>query len=566
MTSDNCGIDYCSGPSNVSCAWSDPPPVPTNTPVPTDIPPTNTPVPTDTPEPTVPACSGCTLPNTLTLVSPANGSTIGITRPLFSWTLGSWGFIPDGCTLGSYLIKIANNPGFSPNEVDESGLCSTTHPLSCSYTPVSPLALGTHYYRIYAFTGCGSIMQEASFTIAAATPTPTPTMGLPVFNTQNCNSPASGQVNLSWSRADNATSYELRVDNQTANGWKCSDYPSDPNCCSSPYSGDVCTSIADPTNTYTFTYISGNTYNTWMSAWRPPNDWGPGVQGPIFSCVPSSPTLTPTSVLSPTPSITLTPSPTLIPSPTPTAGPWEKLSRGSYHSKEYYRLVNPIPQVVSAYDSDDSTTPYFVIDKPGVTGEAGVVSGRTIDITPASRVSHNFWSKSSYQSKPGFTHETFLKYVNSKKASQTITDPADIAEDDGIYKMSAATLTDKAVFGSSNFVLIVSGTVNINLSSPNTDFSPTGSMAILADTINFNSNVTTAKGIFIANTINIAEVDDKGIKITGNLIALDSFVNGRNWDSTNNTKPSLFVVFDPKQYLDLLPYLSISKYDWKEMQ
>jgi hypothetical protein len=84
---------------------------------------------------------------------------------------------------------------------------------------------------------------------------------------------------------------------------------------------------------------------------------------------------------------------------------------------------------------------------------------------------------------------------------------------------------------------------------------------ILAKKITFSSSVTTAAGIFIAQTIEYQSTN--GLKVLGNLISKTAVTLQSRSD---NTRPSLFIVFKPQMYLELLPYLSISKYDWQQLQ
>lgn len=258
---------------------------------------------------------------------------------------------------------------------------------------------------------------------------------------------------------------------------------------------------------------------------------------------------------------TSTPTPTFTPSPTPTAGPWKKISRGSYQSKAPTELDNSIPIDPITYDTDDSGGPYFIVNKTGQTKEAGVASAPEITIAPATIISSNDWSIPGYSSMFSYNKTTFLEYVNSRKTNKIITDLAEITAD-GIYQITAnPTITNSFQH---NVVLIVNGNVTINSSGIFNTYGD--SLTIIANSITFNNTVTTANGIFVADTIITANVlTTNSLKIKGNLIAFSSLENG-NRDLADNRKPSLFIVFDPKQYFALLPYLSIAKYDWQQLQ
>jgi hypothetical protein len=77
----------------------------------------------------------------------------------------------------------------------------------------------------------------------------------------------------------------------------------------------------------------------------------------------------------------------------------------------------------------------------------------------------------------------------------------------------------------------------------------------------FTSAVQAVGGVFIADTIEYQSTN--GLKVKGNLISKKPIALQSRAD---NTRPSLFVVFDPTVYRGLLDKLSIAKYDWKKVQ
>ena len=116
-----------------------------------------------------------------------------------------------------------------------------------------------------------------------------------------------------------------------------------------------------------------------------------------------------------------------------------------------------------------------------------------------------------------------------------------------------------------NFVLIIRNSTNNDLGNVNITIdnfnSSNKSIMILAKNITFSSSVNLASGIFIGEQINYQS--NNGLKISGNLISKNKVSLKERSD---NSRPSLFIVFKPRMYLDLLPYLSISKYDWQQLQ
>lgn len=256
-------------------------------------------------------------------------------------------------------------------------------------------------------------------------------------------------------------------------------------------------------------------------------------------------------------------------------GAWYKLKDASFH--KYGSLSSSIPSAVNilAYDADDNATQRYL-----VSGTAGVVSlGTGTTALNGATTSVNDWQKASYSQRSNFSRASFLGNVKSKKtyveisnsASVDMTDIDDAVTKDGIY-IWTGDLNFSSVptsFGTHNAVLLISGTVTISVAN----FNPTKSIAILANKIVFNDNVTEADGIFIGDSIQLLSDSSTGsstpLKIVGNLISwADSTPPGRerNAVTDNNFKPSLFVVFKPKKYIDLLPYLSTATYDWKQLQ
>jgi hypothetical protein len=86
---------------------------------------------------------------------------------------------------------------------------------------------------------------------------------------------------------------------------------------------------------------------------------------------------------------------------------------------------------------------------------------------------------------------------------------------------------------------------------------------VLAKDIIIDSSVAGINAILIGQTVSTG-VSTTGLKIKGNLINESVLQIDRN--QSDGRMPSLFVVFDPKIYLDILPYLSTSTYDWKQIQ
>lgn len=260
---------------------------------------------------------------------------------------------------------------------------------------------------------------------------------------------------------------------------------------------------------------------------------------------------------------TATPTPTA--SPTPTQGPWRKLKETSFQTTHRFD-DNKIPAVPVAFDliDDAAADPYFIIGD-----NAGVAAGRLIDLGGSpfnTTVSKNKWLVSDYPSDPkiSFTKKAFLSYTKSRKEYKTISDIKTDITGKGIYYIDGGVIINvDSELPDFDFVLIVKDDVTINTASFN---QAAHSIAILADKIIFSKDVGEARGIFVADNVNFgitAETAPIGLKIIGN-VSGPVFTNNRTLP--DNHRPSLFVVADPKQYLDLLQFLSIDKYDWRQLQ
>jgi hypothetical protein len=239
---------------------------------------------------------------------------------------------------------------------------------------------------------------------------------------------------------------------------------------------------------------------------------------------------------------------------------WIKLKNSSFSSPG--SLTNVLPLNIAAYDADDDVNQrYFIMNS--VDNDPGLVTAQTIN-TGTAPVSIKGWKADSYTRQTALTPSIFTQYVKSRKEHQTISDLSSI-EKDGIYVWQTGIPFPEITavpsrFNDFNVLLIVADTVSINM----TDFNPSKSIAIIASTINFSSTSQYAKGIFIAQTINTSSSLTQGLKIKGNLVTFSGFVNGREWP--DNSQPSVFIVFDQEQYINLLPYLSTASYEWRQIQ
>jgi len=241
--------------------------------------------------------------------------------------------------------------------------------------------------------------------------------------------------------------------------------------------------------------------------------------------------------------------------PTPTQSPWTKLKNTSFQSIN--NLTVTVPVNPAQFDSSDSGSSYFI---DGV----GMVSNPVSSLSSNQSSSLN-WKASSYNPNVVFSKDRIVSYINSKKQHILLTslssDWKEITQTGIYYLTGDFTITESPILAYP-FVLVSDGTVTIN---SGTSFSPASSVAVIAKNININETVGTINAILIANNI-ITGISTTKLKITGNLIAQNSFLNNRSDPITLNHSPSVFINFDPSQYIDLLPFLSVDKYEWEQLQ
>lgn len=244
---------------------------------------------------------------------------------------------------------------------------------------------------------------------------------------------------------------------------------------------------------------------------------------------------------------------------------WFKTSNTSFTSKTARN--NIIPNAPTAFDSDDSVAPpnntYMTINEGGAVLYTD--SGKKIDLGPnaVNGFSAHNWYSNTYDANTLFTPTKFTDYMKSRKKYKTITDVTGI-DADGIYYVAGdLTISNMAPFNGKKVLIVAdAGTVTISA-----DMTPASSaVAIIAKTIVINSAVAEVDAILIGNTIDVGASATK-LKINGNLIQLTNTVPFANSRVTANAQsPSLFIKFNQAAYLNLLPYLSISMYDWRQIQ
>ncbi|MBI2051474.1 hypothetical protein HYT33_01800 [Candidatus Roizmanbacteria bacterium] len=242
------------------------------------------------------------------------------------------------------------------------------------------------------------------------------------------------------------------------------------------------------------------------------------------------------------------------------SGPWVKLKNSSFSAVS--ALSNPIPALITAFDQDDDAAQrVFIVGGSG--SDPGVVAATSIN-TGTAKVSQNEWARGSYETASNLSPKSYREYLKTRKDYQTISNLSAITEGGKTYfwqnKDDPVVISDTSAFdGKDNVVLVTAGEIQINA-----DFKPTSAVALVATTITFADTVKEARGVFVADTIDTGTNTANGLKITGNLNAKSAFQNKR--EVTDNSKPAVFIVFDPELFIKLLPSLSTAKYEYQQKQ
>ncbi len=394
---------------------------------------------------------------------------------------------------------------------------NTPFPTSINITqnPLTPTPIynlcgnGTYcnygYYCCLSGTACCPVGSLSPTGNGGPTATPTP---IPVPNCMNLSGPSTltagqkGTYTADFSSPQGNLSGEIFAGQNGTGVW---------------YPGNKAISGNSGSLSFDWTPTAAGTYDVLCRAWndaiaecRGKADYVSGP--PVYTCAGPNSSMVVTVV-----------APTATPTPTP--GPWIKLKNTSFYSGN--GLTDLIPLVPTAYDADDDSNPYFIT---GGTG-AGLTAASSLNLTAinqSAKPNGSNWSASSYSPTVTFTPASFLKYVKTRKTYTTITDLNDIVsiDHDGIYfynGSSPVTIDTTQTITDYNTVLITSGEVDIN-----SDFNPTKSIAIVADRISFGSGMNQAKGIFIANTVTVANsTNGGGLKIIGNLVAQTGLTDSR---------------------------------------
>lgn len=251
---------------------------------------------------------------------------------------------------------------------------------------------------------------------------------------------------------------------------------------------------------------------------------------------------------------------------------WFKTKDASYH--ELGALSNDIPSGATAYNASDtglcdagdpSSLACHGINYPGLLTAEGAIS--LGDGTP----NWLLWEYGDvgYSYTPEYTPDSYIQYLLSRSDVVTINDPSEV-QTKKINYLDATLLgeislgDDNGFQGAAPFVLLIDNG-DFNITVPTNFNNSNASMAFVVDgSIGFVSTLTTANGIFFANTFDFATDLGEGfsttdpLRINGNIISQTNVDCTSKRQRTDNTKPSCFFTHDfVNQYLPLLDLFSV---------
>ena len=163
---------------------------------------------------------------------------------------------------------------------------------------------------------------------------------------------------------------------------------------------------------------------------------------------------------------------------------------------------------------------------------------------------------------------SFVKYAKLRKKIKIINSLSELESDTINILHGDITISSVSDVNASiqNAVIIAEGNINLNNFPGSGDtFNPSAkSIALMATgSINIHSDFKEINGVFIAPSIDFASDVASGgtvetpLKINGNIIATRNAAEiKRSRAVVDRNKPSIFIVFKPKMYIDLLIHLS----------
>lgn len=243
-------------------------------------------------------------------------------------------------------------------------------------------------------------------------------------------------------------------------------------------------------------------------------------------------------------------------------GGWFKLSNSGFINR-YNGRQNFIPSSMSAYDSDDSVATRY----PFINTAGSLVQSTPVDLGPNGldasgnpMYSAQNWYTNGYSFNDDVSVSKYIDYVEARRQITKITSLSEITND-GIYISTTPLVistADLPVFTGKRVVLVAKNssitiTNNIDLGG--------GALALVGSSIDIDPSVSEINAVILADSLQTG-VGTTPLKVKGNVSVKNAV--GIYRVNTDARKPSLFVVYDPSIFVNLIEYLSTNTYDWKQ--
>jgi hypothetical protein len=254
-------------------------------------------------------------------------------------------------------------------------------------------------------------------------------------------------------------------------------------------------------------------------------------------------------------------------------GNYVKLSGASFVSRPGSTFTNVMPHAPLPFNDASEPNPLTPLNYAfSSANSAGVIGNANIGdvmLRHTNSVVGNIHHE-SYIRRATWTIDDILDQTGmaSRAALKVVGSPPTLQQGE-IYELSTPTNTESlmttlniqaAAPGRKKGVIILVrdptsktlGAVALASNIPPT----TPSLMIVADKITIGAGVTEVNAILIANQISseVTPVSDaSGLKIVGNMVARQTFVNGRRL--ANTARPSILMKYDVVKYLDLMPLI-----------
>ena len=240
-------------------------------------------------------------------------------------------------------------------------------------------------------------------------------------------------------------------------------------------------------------------------------------------------------------------------------------------------ISNLVPSLHNAFNAQDPNRRYLVDNTSSPLNDPGIVIyGAASNIGSGVEYSGKGWN-TRYSANIDYSPREYIDYVKARKEYISINNPGAVTA--GKVNLLTASLnlsgssgetTANNMLSNAPLVLLVQGDVIIQ-NFPATRFNPSvRSFMIIADgTITFGSSMSEVNGIFFANKVNFSDVQTTNpLLIQGNIVSQQDVppVETRRRARLDFTRPSIFIVFNPSMYIDLLQDVAVSDYQWHQLQ